>query len=107
MKSKFKLFKIVINSFIIVYIGLYLLNISGFYDRKKQESILMTQKQIEKFEKDVEEGKNIDIKGYIKKPSRNYSNTMSNIGYNTSIMVDNFLSYGVKNILKIFKLLFS
>ena len=44
---------------------LYLSQSTGYFEYRNSKKVALTNKQIEKFEQDVKEGKNVDIENYI------------------------------------------
>ena len=74
---------------------LYLSQETGYYEYDLKQKTSFTKEQIEKFEKDVASGKNVDIEDYLKQPDRNYGNKMSNFGYNISSKIGSGVKFGV------------
>ena len=105
-KKKPNYFKIVIMTFFIIYLSLYFLNYSSYYE-KRRGKVEFTNSQIEKFEADVENGKNVDIESYLVNQNKDYSNKISNIGYNFSSVIDYIINKGLRSITSIFKSLFT
>jgi len=106
-KKKINWFKIIISILFLTYISLYILNTTGYYDGSIRRKVEFTSEQIEQFERDVEDGKNVDINNYLKGHNKNYTNKTSKIGYSLSSSVDEFLNGGLKEILKILGKLFT
>ncbi len=79
----------------IIYMFLFVASKNGYITNEKRSNIYFTNEQIEKFEKDIEEGKDVDIETYVKE-KKDYTNTFSNLGYNVS----NGIVYIVNNSLK-------
>lgn len=103
-KKKKNYFLRVILLLFIVFISLYLMDSLGYYNVASKKSIL-TEEKIKEFENDIENGKSIDIKEYVK-DNTNYKNAYSEFGYNISTGIDEFLNKGLKNIGKILEKLF-
>ena len=74
-KKKNKLFITLIVLFGI-YIALYSASMSGYYSYKEYDKMQLTKEAMEKFEKDVKNGKKIDAKDYIEE-EKNYNNLLS------------------------------
>ena len=66
----------------------------------------ITKEAMERFEHDVEEGKDITISDYLD-TVKDYSNKVSNLGYKTSNIVEEFMSKGIKNTFKVLASLFT
>ena len=79
----------------VFYMFLFISSKNGYITNEKRNRMYLTNEQIEKFEKDVDEGKNIDLEKYIEN-KKDYSNSFSKLGYNVS----NGIVYIVNNSLK-------
>ncbi len=49
-----KLFRLILLSLFIIYIGLYIANETGYYESKLNNKVRLTNESIRQFEKDVE-----------------------------------------------------
>ena len=103
-KKKNNIFFKILGVIFIIYISLYLMENLGYYNINTKNKVLTEQAIIE-FEKDVKNGKSIDIKNYVG-DNTNYKNFYSNLGYNLSVGVDNILNKGLKKVGDILKKLF-
>ena len=97
-KSKPNYFKLVIYVFIVVYMALYFLDSSGYY-QKRRDKVEFTSAQIERFEEDVNSGKNVSINSYLEDTNKDYSNSFSKTGYFISTIVDKTFKKLVNGIL--------
>ena len=104
-KRKNILLKLLITIFII-YLGLLIACESGYYEKKINHNVIFTSEAIEQFEKDVAEGKNVDVNTYLKTDNRNYANAFTNAGEKVSDTMRKILTDGVSNTINIFKSLF-
>lgn len=98
-KKKINWFKIVFVILFVIYISLYIINANGYYDGATRRRTELTESQIKEFEKDIQDGKEIDVKKYLKDQNKDYTNAASKLGYTFSKNVDNFLNKGIKNVL--------
>ena len=105
-KSKER-FKFILISLIIFFAFVYISGKSGYYQNHLQKNTILTAEAILEFEKDVAEGKPVDIKDYINPDKVDYRNQYSRLGYNLSKVVDKVLTDGVNRLTKLFKTLFS
>lgn len=103
-KKKNNIFLKIIGVLFIVYFSLYLMDNLGYYNIAAKNKIL-TEEKLKEFERDVKNGKSIDIKNYVDDET-NYKNFYSNIGYNMSIGIDNILNKGLKKVGNVLKKLF-
>ena len=88
----------------IIYIALYLMDNLGYYNIAAKNKVITEEKLLE-FEQDVKNGREIDIKEYIR-DTTNYKNIYSNLGYNISVGIDNVLNKGLKKVGDIIEKLF-
>jgi len=100
-KKKNNMFFKVLGVLFVIYISLYLKESLGYYNINTKNKVLTDQAIIE-FERDVKNGKSIDIKNYVG-DNTNYKNFYSNLGYNLSVGVDNVLNKGLKKVGDILK----
>ena len=103
-KKKNNTFLKIIGILFIIYFSLYVMNYLGYYNIAAKNKVL-TEEKLKEFEKDVKNGKSIDIKNYID-DTTNYKNFYSNIGYNISNGIDNVLNKGLKELGDVLKKLF-
>ena len=100
-------FKFILISLIALFLFVYISGKSGYYQTHLQKSTVLTSEAILEFEKDIAEGKPVDIKDYIRPERMDYRNQYSRLGHNLSRAVDKVLSDGVSRLTKLFKTLFS
>ena len=93
-----KVFKIIIFLCFISYLTFYIAGKSGYYEYKERKKMTFTKEQIEKFENDVKEGKNIDIKEYLDNTEKNYQNKISKTTLNISEKISEYTRKGVNMI---------
>jgi len=100
-------FKFILISIIVFFTFIYASGMSGYYQTHLQKSTALTKEAILEFEKDIAEGKPVDIKDYIKGERMDYRNQYSRLGHNLSRGIDKILTDGVNRLTKLFKALFS
>jgi len=105
-KKKSRYFWWILTIFFVVYIGYFIAMENGYYETKVNEEVLLTEEEILKFEKDVKEGKEIDIDNY--KTSNKVVNNegLSKIGLTFSTKSEEIMNDGFKELVKILKTLF-
>lgn len=97
-----KIFRTFISVCFITFMALFLSQNTGYVEYQNRKQVNLTNKQIEKFEKDVANGKNIDLKDYLQTNNYNYQNKLSKIG----LIISNVTGNGVrKTVEKSFKIL--
>lgn len=79
-----KAFKFMLFTSFITFFALYLSVSAGYYEYKSSKKVGLTNSQIKQFEKDISEGKNVDIKKYIQANNKNYRNKISDAGLSIS-----------------------
>ncbi len=79
-----KIFRYFIFISFITFFALYLSQSTGYFEYRNSKKVALTNEQIEKFENDVKEGKNIDLEEYIDINNQNYQNTISKAGLSIS-----------------------
>lgn len=86
MKGK-NITRIIITTLIIIFIALYLTQVTGYYEYTESKKSTLTKEAIEKFEEDVKSGKTIDASNYIEK-SKDYNNNASKLGIKVSNLIE-------------------
>lgn len=103
-KKKKNWFLTVLGIIFVIYIGLYIMDSLGYYNIAAKNKVI-TEEKLQEFESDVKNGKEIDLKEYVR-DTTNYKNVYSNIGYSISVGIDNILNKGLSNVGKVLKKLF-
>ena len=106
MKKKKNWFIKIINILFIIYLVLFILSKNGFYEAKVKKDTILTNEQIKKFEKDVNDGKVIDINNYFSKSEVNYNNKFNETGEKLESKFIDMFSHGFKKVWKVIKVLF-
>ena len=87
-------------SFTVLYFSMS----AGYFEHTNGEKVALTNEQIEQFEKDVKDGKNVDALNYIT-PKESYENNISKAGLAISNItykvVSKGISYGFKALEKL------
>lgn len=92
-----KTFKYLLILSFIAFMTLYLSQKAGYYEYTNHQTMALTEKEIKKFEKDIKEGKNINIEDYKKNIKISYSNKVSDMGSKVSKVVNNGVKDGIEN----------
>lgn len=104
-KKKHNIWLILLIIFFIIFICLYFMNGVGYYDASRNRMILTEEKK-EQFEKDVSEGKYIDIEDYFSDQKKEYDNQFSNLSLKLSDGIDTLVNKGLKETMKALEKLF-
>lgn len=75
-----KFILILLGLLFLVFIIIYYSSNSRYYEYSNHKKILITNEKINEFEKDINEGKNVNINDYIKDESKDYSNNITRVG---------------------------
>lgn len=106
MKKKNNWFKKLLIIALIIFMGLYISSISGFYESTLSNKVALTDKAIKEFEKDVINGKNVDVKTYITNKKVDYSNKFTESGEKISEAITKILTEGFSGAWDAIKVLF-
>lgn len=85
---------------LITFTALYLSEATGYYEYEQHKNMVLTAEKIKEFEKDVKDGKNIDIENYVETKTKDYSSSMSDLGLNLSNSINSFVTDGLNSIFK-------
>jgi len=78
-----------------------ILSMSGYYQTELQKKMILTNEAIETFEKDVKDGKEIDINNYVEINKKNYDNNFTKTGKSFSKKIEKIISTFINQTLKI------
>ena len=106
MKKKKKPFKTLVGILFVIFLGLYIASVSGYYEAIVGGKVALTKAEQERFEKDVMEGKVVDIENYVLDDNKNYSNKFTKMGEGVSKGFITFITKGFKGLLDAIKNLF-
>ena len=99
-------FKIIMIFLVIIFLTLYISQITGYYEFDEYKRTRLTEEQIKTFEKDIKDGKKVDLTSYLESSKKNYNNKVSKSGLKLSNMLDKMVSSIMNVIVKIFEGLF-
>ena len=106
MKKKPNYFKIILTMLFLIFMGLFIASKSGYYEANFNNKVVLTDKQIEKFEEDVLNGDVMDVNSYILEERKDYSNKFTEAGDKITEVAESFVTDGLQNLYKLFKRLF-
>lgn len=73
-----------------------LLGYMGYYQNRNEKAKILTDKEIKEFEKDINMGKNVDIKKYVLYENKDYTNGLSNSIYKVSLKIERTIDRTIK-----------
>ncbi len=91
----------------IMYVGYTMALESGYYTSKVKSKTILTEEKIEEFEKDIKEGKELDLKDYVVSDYHDYSSPLSKAGEKLSLGLENFITKGIGEFVSVVSKLFS
>lgn len=106
MKKKNNWFKKIMIVLIIIFLGLYIASVSGYYEARVSNKVALTDEAIKNFEKDVLEGKTVDINTYIQNEDIDYSNKFTKAGENVAQAIIDIITKGFSGCWDAIKVLF-
>ena len=95
-KKKYNLFKIVFCMFLFIYLVLFFSSYTGYYEYNNYKKTRLTNEQIEKFENDIKEGKELDLNEYLVVNKHSYKTSLSNLTIRISESISGIVSKCVK-----------
>lgn len=106
MKKKGNWFTRILMGLFVVFLGLYIASISGYYEAKVGDKVALTDEAIQRFEQDVLEGKVVDINTYVTEENKDYSNNFTEAGEKVGEAVVKILTEGLGGAWDAIKVLF-
>ena len=76
----------------LLFVGLYITQALGYYEFTNAKKTTLTNYAIEKFEKDVKEGKALDVKNYVEE-EKQYNNLLSRVSLSVSNAIEKSFSF--------------
>lgn len=104
--KKTKYFFRILSILFFIYVALIIAFESGYYETKNHNRTVLTKSAMEEFETDLEQGKVMDIKDYLKEEKVDYSNKVTKIGNKVSNSINSFMTKGLSSIFNTLKGLF-
>jgi archaellum component FlaF (FlaF/FlaG flagellin family) len=92
---------IVLLILFIIFLCIFISSTSGYYEYSNNKKTVFTEDKIKQFEKDVAEGKNVNINDYLKTESKDYTNNITNIGDGVSEFINDSVNFVLKGGFKI------
>lgn len=96
----------ILIAFFIIFIALLIANYSGYYENRIRKDVFLTEEKIKEFEEKVQNGEEVDIKNFLNKENRDYSNRLSRLGDSLTSNIEVIIHDGIIMFTNIFKSLF-
>ena len=98
--KKNKISKIILILVFFSFLVSYIIYETGYYEYKLQNRTVLTKEQMEQFEKDVQEGKDVTLNDYLVETKIDYSNKLTNVTVNVSNKVSYYFKKSVELVFK-------
>jgi len=95
VKKKNRILVSVFGLFFLAFLIVYLGGLGGFYEYEQYKKRILTEQQIELFERDIRAGKEIDVTDYISPVNRDYNNRVSSLGLSISNRLEETVKTGI------------
>lgn len=92
--------------FFIIFIILYISKEAGYYEYKSYQKTILTEEAIKRFEKDISEGKDVNINEYVEVEYKDYSNKFTVLGSKLGEVAESVIGDKLTDGLKILGRLF-
>lgn len=97
MKKKLVV-KILFGMVFIAFIISYAIGESGYYEYQLANKKYLTEEQMKKFEEDVKNGSEVDLKDYTVETRIDYTNKFTDLVSNTSMSINKYLKKSIESI---------
>ncbi len=98
--NKKKIFKIVFICLFLSFVVSYIIEKSGYYEYNLQNKMIMTSEAMERFERDVREGKDVRREDYLVSNEKDYTSTLTKNTNKVSMRVNSALKKGIEGVFK-------
>lgn len=82
-----RIVQIIMSILVILFLGLYVSQMTGYYQYNESRKTTLTKDAIERFEQDVKEGRKISAGNYLQEDTE-YGNKLSNLGMRLSSLIE-------------------
>lgn len=97
MNKKF-LIKTIFGIFFIAFVISYVIGESGYYEYELANKKYLTEEEMKKFEEDVRNGEDIDLKDYTVETRKDYTNKFTDVVTNTSLTINKYLKKSIESV---------
>lgn len=105
-KKKGSIFLKILGFLFVIFMALFIANMSGYYESKVRDHVNITEDGIKEFEEKVQKGEKIDITSFLNTEREDYSNKISILGDTLTSGLEGVISGGVDIISDVLKSLF-
>ena len=97
MNKKF-LIKAIFGIFFVAFVISYVIGESGYYEYELANKKYLTEEEMKKFEEDVRNGEDIDLKDYTVETRKDYTNKFTDVVTNTSLTINEYLKKSIESV---------
>ena len=97
MSKKF-LIKTIFGIFFVAFVISYVIGESGYYEYELANKKYLTEEEMKKFEEDVRNGEDIDLKDYTVETRKDYTNKFTDVVTNTSLTINEYLKKSIESV---------
>lgn len=90
-----KIFRYTFFSLLVGFTAIYISQATGYYEYEQYRNAVLTKEKIAQFERDLADGKNIDVNDYLTNDLPNYENNISKLGLNISDGISDVVVEGI------------
>lgn len=95
--KKNKIFSRIIIVLFVIYITIYISQLTGYYEYKNYQKMVLTKEQIKQFEQDVKDGKNVKLNDYVVNTNKYYQTRLSKAGLDLSNIISHLVQKGISS----------
>ena len=96
-----KISKILLILICFSFVVSYIIYQTGYYEYKLQNRAVLTKEQMEQFETDVNEGKDVTLNDYLIDSHVDYSNKLTNITVKVNNKVNKYIKKSIEGVFKL------
>lgn len=91
--------QIIMSILIILFLGLYVSQMTGYYQYHESRKTTLTKDAMERFEQDIKDGKEISAGNYLEEDTE-YGNKLSNLGMKLSSLIEKGFNKAMNSLFK-------
>lgn len=99
--NKKKICKSVFICLFLSFVVSYVIEKTGYYEYNLQNKMIMTNEAMERFEKDVKEGKDVRREDYLVSTEKDYNSTLTKGTNKVSMKVNTLLKKGIEGMFRV------
>ena len=92
------LIKAIFGIFFVAFVISYVIGESGYYEYELANKKYLTEEEMKKFEEDVRNGEDIDLKDYTVETRKDYTNKFTDVVTNTSLTINKYLKKSIESV---------